>query len=280
MGDSLVKGLQPPLEKLSAAALTPMDSVQRDGSTITGWEPEAGNIDPSTRLVLVSLGSNDQALSDPTFEIPLARRMVEKLQKYGAKVLWIVPPVLVLKSTPQAGAVASAILHSGADYLFPPDTGDGETLALEMQSDKIHPTGKGYQTWADYVWRYITTGQRQTFPKAALAPSRRPAGRASARLEPVRRRCEKVRDSDLEHARHHVKLREAKVPLSGFVSCGLPLRDPQKGRKLGLREASSAPQLGDSAADRPQKGLFSIHQAGSSAGDSASNMPGAMRISD
>jgi len=176
VGDELVGGAQPvaggtgsvinspvalsgELLKLATPAGVHLQTASIADAGIDRFDPSGRRIPSDLKAIVLELGTH--ALGDPA----LVRSVVQKLVDGGKRrVVWLVPPALVLRKQP---AIEEAIRASGAEVLLPPHTGDGETLAV-LTSDGTRPTDQGNKVWADYLWTYLTTGQRKTYPPRTM----------------------------------------------------------------------------------------------------------------
>lgn len=150
IGDSLGVGLGAPLKALAEA----------DGVTLAGWAESSTRIPhwrkylaaihplPSPDLWLVSLGTNDCLLPDPTVE---RADLIALLELLGPRALWLAPAPS--PATPKLDAVLDMVREVGGVVLPPPPDG------YARGKDQIHATGAGYAAWAKYVWQHITGSQ-------------------------------------------------------------------------------------------------------------------------
>lgn len=146
IGDSYAVGLGPELAKLiptfKYAGVVGTNTSQwanhsaacgTCGDWLTAFKPD---------VVLVSLGVNDHfSPAPPISGVPVRpytgsyQQIVSALHGIGARVVWIEPPAAV-----NAPAARTAIASLGVSTVPAP--------SLPLASDKLHPTGNGYQVWA------------------------------------------------------------------------------------------------------------------------------------
>ncbi len=138
IGDSYAVGLGPELAKL----LPGFRYEGHVGMSTLGWLScnACGNWLPTFApdVVLVSLGVNDGTA-------PISsnyQSVVQRLHGIGARVVWIEPPAAV--NAPSARAV----IESLGVQIVP-------AQVLPMASDQLHPTGAGYQIWAQEIAQVV-----------------------------------------------------------------------------------------------------------------------------
>lgn len=157
LGDSLAVGLTAPMRALAEDEGVPFASVAREGSTISdfgGLRPteQAARLqqalaDFAPTLVLVSLGTNDEYLSEAALaaERDDLDALLEQLAPY--EVAWVGVPELPKAAS--NGAVRM-IRETGLPY-FP-----SQRLDLQRGPDHLHPTVAGYAKWAGILWSWLT----------------------------------------------------------------------------------------------------------------------------
>lgn len=150
VGDSLAQGLSVSMAKLAKDASVPFLGHGIVSTRINQWccQPwlAADVLAAKPTLVLVSLGTNDAALADPTVERAQLQKLLAALVATGAKVVWIAPPKVKL---PSESVVREMIRATGLD-VFPSDA-----LAIPRGPDGLHPTAAGYAGWAGAIWRWL-----------------------------------------------------------------------------------------------------------------------------
>lgn len=149
IGDSLAEGLSVPLRALVEGQGALFRADGRSGTTIGDWARANWLGDLLTSfgpdLVLVSLGTSDMRLGDPTTEAPLVRALVARAEAAGAEVVWLEPPDM-----PFADGGVRQMVTDEAPEVFPSDA-----LDIARGPDDIHPTAKGYAGWAGAIWRWL-----------------------------------------------------------------------------------------------------------------------------
>jgi len=145
IGDSYAVGLGPELSKL----FPDFKYEGHVGTNTSQWANHAAACGTcgdwltayKSDIVLVSLGVNDGT----TPNMANYQRIVQGLQKIGAKVVWIEPPAGV--NTP---AVRAIIASLGVPTV--------PATTVPLATDHLHPAGTGYRTWAQEVARAVTDG--------------------------------------------------------------------------------------------------------------------------
>jgi lysophospholipase L1-like esterase len=154
IGDSLAVGLATPMGQLASGAGVAFERSGVVGSTIKQWAP--GGAYAATvadllaafvpTLVLMSLGTNDMKLPDPTVEAGALAAIVAGVRAAGAAVVWVAPPTMPFDDR----GVRAMIAGAGVD-VFPSDS-----LSIPRAPDGIHPNGVGYAGWAGAIWTWLT----------------------------------------------------------------------------------------------------------------------------
>ncbi len=166
IGDSLAQGLAAPLRLRAQQSQIPFDALAKQSTRIDQW---AGSAELSAKLasfrptlVMVSLGTNDEAIPAPSgagtsgaaafveAQRKALRRLLFQVGPLGTDVLWIAPPKL-----PHASNGIRAMLEEELG----PRLFHSERVAIHQGPDRIHPTGEGYREWADAIWRQQDSGQ-------------------------------------------------------------------------------------------------------------------------
>lgn len=132
IGDSLAQGLGTPMKQLLG---NDFRADGRVGTRIVDWAPYQVPA-PGPNLVLISLGTNDMRMMDPTTEQSALAALLAKFR--GTRVAWIAPPTMPF---PDRGV--RAMLARAGVPIFPSDS-----LVIPRGPDQIHPTVIGYAGWA------------------------------------------------------------------------------------------------------------------------------------
>jgi lysophospholipase L1-like esterase len=165
IGDSLAVGLGPKLSTLAKETNTPFYSGGAGGSSIRQWS--VGTITKSWNLkdnlnnmiafkpsiVLISLGTNDANGIDSfgesvekTIDKDI-QNLLNKINVTGASIIWITPPnIRKFSSMPR---VREHIHNSKVQTI------ESNDIDIKLSSDGIHPTGEGYLTWANAIWKIL-----------------------------------------------------------------------------------------------------------------------------
>lgn len=118
-------------------------------SFTTTWSGKLGPLIGSTQpdLVIITLGANEVANTDPPAHAPAVRSIVRQIG--GRPCVWVSPP-LWAKDT---GIIDVLREHSAPCRFF-----DSDALVkqpIPRQGDKIHPTREGGAIWADVFWDWL-----------------------------------------------------------------------------------------------------------------------------
>lgn len=176
VGDSLAQGLALPMKQLATEAGAVFASDGRLGTLIGQWASNswlgADLAASKPTHVLVSLGTNDMLLTDPSTETAALSKLVAVLRASGASLLWILPP-----SMPFPDRGVRALIASSGLPLFRSDL-----LSIPRGPDGIHPTASGYAGWSAQIFKTIQ-------PPQALGrmPVRRRRKAVVSPYRPVRR---------------------------------------------------------------------------------------------
>jgi lysophospholipase L1-like esterase len=153
IGDSLARGLAPPLGALAKDHKVVFESRGITGSRLDAWAKSAKLAEVIARFrpttILVSLGTNDEYLRGDggKRQRPYASQLWTQLDATGADVGWVGPPTLPKPTngvTPMLRDVVPGPSYFASDELAIPRGGDG-----------IHPTPRGYAGWAAALWRWL-----------------------------------------------------------------------------------------------------------------------------
>ena len=158
IGDSLVgdapsNGLQKRMAELATACGTPFHARGVVGSHVTQWASDSWllpELEQSTpTVVLISMGTNDFQRTDPANVQAGVTKLASKVRAYGARLLWICPPVMPLAD--KIGVRDMWKAEVGTDW-YP-----SELLTIPRAGDGIHPTPAGYKQFAEAIWPWAAT---------------------------------------------------------------------------------------------------------------------------
>lgn len=151
VGDSMAGALGMPLKRrLTELGLKPLLRYQT-ASFIPGWASGAELPSYLARyqpdLVLITLGTNEVQIQDPSIRIPQIRKLVARLE--GRPCVWIAPPLWELGDT----GLLPIIRENCAPCLFM----DTNELYPDMPrlKDKVHPTMPAREEWAARVIAWL-----------------------------------------------------------------------------------------------------------------------------
>jgi hypothetical protein len=169
VGSGFAQGLKPRFEALGARYVS---ISQTSGYTTTlprqiGLEEKMKNLKPA--LVILTIGANEMAMPVPEDHAHAARNLTRIISQ--ASCIWALPPRWTDKETG-----FRKIMEREAP---PCRVHDPEEIAAQIPrlADKIHPTLKGGQLWADHFWAWMTRDKPEGW-KPWEEP--RPAASASA----------------------------------------------------------------------------------------------------
>lgn len=152
IGDSMAQGLAPHVENLAhdegiaAFAARGIVGTRLDQWAKDPWlDAELQSFSPT--LVLVSLGTNDEAMGagaadrqSSAFEALLA-----KISASGAEVAWVGPPSLPFPRHGVSDMIRARVPHYFAS----------ESLDIPRAPDGLHPNVSGYAGWAGAIWQWL-----------------------------------------------------------------------------------------------------------------------------
>ena len=174
IGDSLAVGLNNQLRQHAEAAGMPYRGKGVGGKTIWYWVNGKGRQWLNSQLasfrpshVFISLGTNDAYTRMSAEQIAeLTHKLNDIIRKAGASPMWVGAPTLPDRSA-GVGIKRNLLdtIRGNAGHFF-----DSRKVPLP-QSDKIHPTAKGYKQWSDEIWRWAITGEQRVAPQKT-APRR------------------------------------------------------------------------------------------------------------
>lgn len=102
------------------------------------------------RVVVVSLGTNDSGMVKPEVQGVYVERMRGIVERYGGRIVWILPGELPRRFVGQGG-IRRVIIEK----LSPRDVVRVDGLGLEKARDGIHLTKKGYADLVGIVWKKL-----------------------------------------------------------------------------------------------------------------------------
>lgn len=152
LGDSLGEGMV--VEFRRVVRLNGYESVEevKAGTRIDYW---VGRIEGvmarrRPRVVVVSLGTNDSGMVKPEVQGVYVERMRGIVERYGGRIVWILPGELPRRFVGQGG-IRRVIIEK----LSPRDVVRVDGLGLEKARDGIHLTKKGYADLVGIVWKKL-----------------------------------------------------------------------------------------------------------------------------
>lgn len=150
IGDSLAQGMAPHFNKLARnkGYIPHINCLQ--GTRIDYWSDRLDKIVNNIRpgLIVISLGTNDSGLPTPESQRRHVKNIKKIADRYGSKILWILPQPLPKRFVGQHG-IKQIIKEEIKDDVY--DT----QVKLEKIKDEIHLTSKGYETWITATWDHM-----------------------------------------------------------------------------------------------------------------------------
>jgi lysophospholipase L1-like esterase len=133
-------------------------------SFTTTWSSKMENLVANTQpdLVLINLGANEVANTDPSAHAPAVRRIVSAIG--NRPCVWISPP-----SWRKDTGIVDVIRQNSAPCRFF-DSDKLVTQPIPRQSDKIHPTEQGGAIWADAFWGWLQEQRAPADTKGKRSP--------------------------------------------------------------------------------------------------------------
>lgn len=107
-------------------------------------------------MIIINMGMNNLTVPHPEVLIGHIKSLVQKMRTEGNPATprvcyWIGPP----SWHPDRRLLNPVLADNVAPCIFFNST----NLLLERQKDKVHPTDKGGEIWADHFWYFFETGQ-------------------------------------------------------------------------------------------------------------------------
>jgi len=149
VGDSLAVGLAAPLgERAKACELAAYYAEAEGGTRTQQWSGSRldGALAFGPTLLLVSLGGNDYAHSEPAKVRAAALEIARRARAARARLVWVMPPPMPWEDNAGAGDAWRAATR----FRF-----ETHKSGVPQAADKIHPTPKGYLELAGALWRYV-----------------------------------------------------------------------------------------------------------------------------
>jgi lysophospholipase L1-like esterase len=147
VGDSIGVGFGPTLGQQLALHDIGFTSQAHVGWTVRQALHQLQASQDTAHVAVISAGSNDAALTDPTVEQPDIAQLLALLRQRGAKrVLWVVPPNFgIAQPPPPATKTKQELFYdlmtsAGAEPYAP-----GEDVVTLIGGDRIHLPPIGYQ---------------------------------------------------------------------------------------------------------------------------------------
>ena len=109
----------------------------KGGINSWGWNKKYANIDLSSKVMIISLGTNDHSGVHTFKELSAMRARVN-----ADRVYWILPPCNDKFCKPDVNAIVEIIARSRGDMIIKTD---------RLQKDAIHPSWAGYKELANQI---------------------------------------------------------------------------------------------------------------------------------
>lgn len=158
MGSGFTQALKPKLDALGVK----YEVRGEDSSYTVTWAPKMDKLiaDTSPDLVILNLGTNEVANTDPPTHAPAIKRIIKSIG--DRPCVWVSPPMW-RKDT----GILNVIREASAPCRY----FDSDRLVPEpipRRGDKIHPTTKGGEIWANAFWSWL---MNERAPADAAAPA-------------------------------------------------------------------------------------------------------------
>lgn len=144
IGDSLGVGLTSPLRRLAVGQGAKLLGYAFVSARIDQWVSKLDEVPGSPDVWLVSLGTNDFG---GVKERGALAKLAEKLAARGGVVRWLEPAPS--PKIPHLPSIMDMVRENEITIIPPPPGG------YERASDQIHPTAKGSETWAEWIWQNL-----------------------------------------------------------------------------------------------------------------------------
>jgi len=145
IGDSMVQGLQPHMERLAKEHNTTMITRFKIGSSSFYWANQQNikndieTINPN--LVLIVLGSNEwQGSANPKLKRAI-RKIADDIGATNTPYIWIGPPI---KDAQSYQEMLAKVVNPSKLY-------DYTELNVTRGKDQIHPSPKGFSQWTNMI---------------------------------------------------------------------------------------------------------------------------------
>jgi hypothetical protein len=178
IGDSFLQaGFAQALKPKMKALGVRYEIRSEQSSYTTTWAGKIEQLIRETRpdLVLINLGANEIANTDPPTHAPAVRRIVKGIGERPC--VWVSPP-LWRKDT----GILNVIRQNSAPCRFF-DSDIRVTQPIPRASDKIHPTPAGGAIWASIFWEWLH-GERATASPESAAPASDAQGAGATKQNP------------------------------------------------------------------------------------------------
>lgn len=147
-GDSMTHHLAMSISKYGTKNNYTVTGVTWESSSIPGWE-NSGKIRSYMEMskpdfVIISLGSNEMELKHFERRIPDVEKIVSEMD--DIPFVWVGPPLW--KEDKGVYSMLEKGVPKGKLFKI-------ETLDIERGPDKVHPTRRGADVWADTLMRWI-----------------------------------------------------------------------------------------------------------------------------
>ena len=141
---------------MTNAGIRSFDSDERMAKLILRFKPD---------VVIINLGTNNVANPRPDALAGNIRSIVDKVRPRDC--YWIGPPLPIAAIKKDTGVI-NAIAESAPPCKF----FDSSPLSIERQTDRVHPTDRGGEAWAEAFWLFLLSG---AMPEQVDSGSRRAA---------------------------------------------------------------------------------------------------------
>lgn len=158
IGDSNAWFLMKVLPRIVAQDGATLKGNPVGGTSIIWWSKATKELNQMRAnypdVLLIALGTNDAHFEQhaiPNFVGPLRKLMKRIRYRTDAQLVWVGPPSLSARPNRNIPKLIHMITQEHVLYL------DSRGVHIPMWNDMVHPTVKGREIWARWIWRNLRT---------------------------------------------------------------------------------------------------------------------------